>query len=1059
MVASSPPGSGGGSLRLQILGPLRIWRDGVELDAGPRQQAYLLALLLARAGRPISTSELVDLIWDDDAPATAINIIHKYVGTLRRLLEPGRPARGTGSYLQRSGNGYLFAAGSGVLDVVIFRELVEAARACLADQRHDVALDCYSEALSLWHGPAGDSLAHNSTAMPIFTALNDEFFNACVAAAEVAIAGGQPDRMLQPLQLAARMAPLHENVQASLVSILAGAGQQAQALSVYRTVREQLAEELGIDPGPALRAAHRRVLRQTLPAQDGGLAPECATPPVAGLVGRREESSVLRKAVESALAGGTGIVVVEGEPGVGKTRLLEEVVGEAERRGALVVWGRCLEGDGTPSMWPWVQAVGAVLEGLPVALQEGWRAGELGRLLEPRGGVPGTPVLPDSGARFRLFERVAGVVAQVAMLRPVVLVVDDLQWADVASLQMFGHLAGRLPARALVVGALRDRAPATGSELARMLAAASRVPGHRRIRLGPLGSADVAELVRRETGQIPSAGAVRSIHARTAGNPYFVRELSRLLADGGVLTEEAAARTGVPSTVRDVVRDRMATLDDDARSLLQLAALIGRDVDLGLLARAAGLDVQTCLDRLEPLEALGLFEPTPGDPFSFRFPHDLVRESVARTTQPRWATRLNLRVADALEHTDPVGESVAERLAHHLWAAGPLADPARTAGALVSAGRRATAKSAFEAAERQLHSAAHLARTAGLTELELSALSELTAVVGMRSGYVDSALDLLERAENLARRLGRERAATDFLFSRWAAHSQGLQLDRAGRLARLLRDQGEASDDPIIRAYGLHSWGIHLLDIGNIGEAFRYLSQFSRSLLDDLARRAEHPLRHDLQLLSPVMLALMTALHGDVDGARELLDTLEATAGDDPYAITIWAAFDVTVAAFSGDPVRARRTAERGIAVDKGRSFLFLGSYPRLARCWARAVTGDDPAGAAAEAQEIIAEALLDPPRSGLVTWYVLLAEMMLAAGTPTEAAAALAKAEWCVETYGQRYAEGLLLLLRARLLQAHGEPVAAVRAAAERARTLSAEREVFLFARRAEELLEQLST
>lgn len=1050
--------SSGGNLRLQILGPMRIWRDGVELAPGPRQQACLLAVLLARAGTPVSTSELIDLIWPHDVPASAVNILQKYVGVLRRLLEPGLPARGAGSYLQRHPNGYRFVAGPDTLDVVAFRELVGAARDDVAQRRPEAALDRYVQALELWQGPASDGLLPDSAVSPVFGALDAAFLDACVAATGLALSWAQPERVLRPLHLAARMAPLHEPVQAGLVTALAAAGQQAEALSVYRTVRARLVEELGIGPGPALVAAHRRVLEPAA-AEDpsGGRAsgPADAAPPADGLVGRAEELTVLRQAVESALAGGTGLVVVEGEPGVGKTRLLEEAGAEAGRRGALVVWGRCLEGDGTPSMWPWVGLVGALLDSLPEAARQEWHAGELGRLVGTPGGVPAAPVLPDSGARFRLFEHAVALVGRISARRPVVLVVDDLQWADAASLELFHHLATRLPGGSVVIGVLRDRAPVTGSDLGRMLAATSRLHHHRRMRIGPLDPAGVAELVRRETGRAPRPDLARSIRDRTAGNPFFVRELSRLLAaDGGALTEDAVARAGVPSTVRDVVRDRMAALDDDATRLLQLAALIGRDVDLALLARAAGLDVEACLDRLEPLEGLGLVEPSPGDPYSFRFAHDLVRESVAGGTPSRLVARLHLLVADALDGASVDDESVAERLAHHLWSAGPLADPARTAAVLVRAGRCAAAKSALEAAARQLQSAAQVARTAGLAELELSALSLFAAVDGMRAGYVGSALQLLERAEHLARDLGRDREAADFLFSRWAAHSQGIRLEQAGRLARRLLEQGEASDDPIVRAYGRHAWGMHQWDVGNIGEAFRYLSRTNSTVLEDLTGGAEDPLRRDLRLLWPVMLALMTSLHGDVEAAWELLDTMEAAAGDDRYVITVWAAFAATVAAVAGDPARALRVAERGIAADPDFSFAFLGSYQRLARCWARAVTGEDPAGAAAEARRIITAALCDPPRSGLATWYALLGEMLLAAGKLDEAAEALDLADTFLDRYGQRYAEGLALLLRARLMQAGDEPVAAVRAAAEHARALSTEREAHLFANRAAELL-----
>ncbi|MFK0106137.1 ATP-binding protein [Streptomyces sp. NPDC091217] len=1049
------------SLRLQVLGPLRVWRDGVELDAGPPQQAYLLALLLARAGEPVSISELVDLIWAEDVPVSAVNILQKYVGALRRLLEPALPAREPGSYLQRRGGAYLFVAAPGTLDVVRFRELVDAAEGGVAEQRLVAALDGYLEAVGLWHGSAGDGIAYGSTGMAIFAGLDDEFRHACVAAAELAIRLGRPERVLQSLHMAARMAPLHERVQASLIAALAAAGQPAEALSVFRTVRARLAEELGVDPGPALVAAHLSVLERA-PAEEVPCervaAPGTGVSTADRLVGRAEELAVVRHAVESAFAGSTGLVLVEGEPGVGKTRLLDEAGAEATRRGALVVRGHCLPGDGTPSMWPWAQVVNALLDDVPAAARRDWQAGELGRLVTPRGDGHTTSVLPDGGVQFRFFEQAVELVRQVSARRPVVLMVDDLQWADATSLELLGHLMARLPGGTAVIGALRDRAPAPSPQLGRILAAASRLPGHRRIPLGPLGRAEVAELVRRETGRDPGPGATRLIHARTAGNPFFVRELSRLLADGDVLTEATAARTAVPATVRDVVRDRMAGLGADARSLLRIAALIGRTVDLALLARTAGLDHQTCLDRLESCEGLGLLEPLPEDPYSFGFLHDLVRESVAEDIPPPRAARLHLLIADALEHRVADTELVAERLAHHLWSAGPLADPARTATALVRAGRCAAAKLALEAAARRLHSAAQVARTAGLAELELAALSLFTAVDGMRAGYVGSAVDLLERAEHLSRVLDREREAADFLYSRWAAYAQGMKLDRAGRLARRLLAQGETSDDPVVRTYGRYAWGIHQWGLGDIGEAFRYLSRTNWTVLDDPAHQEEDPLRRDLRLIGGGMLAMMTALHGDTDAALALLDTMEAAAGDDPYVITVWATYSARVAALIGDPVRALRAAERGIAADPGFSFGFLGSYQRLARCWARAVTGEDPAGAAAEAQDLIVASLSDPPRSGLATWYGLLGEMWLAAGKLDEADAALDRADWAIETYGQRYAESLLLLLRARVRQARGEPAAPLRAVAERAHALSVEREAHLFARYAEELLAELA-
>ena len=155
-----------GSLTFQVLGPLRVWRDGVELDTGPRQQTYLLALLLIRAGRPVSTSELIDLIWDDEMPTSALNIVQKYVGSLRRLLEPNLPARAPGHYIHRRSSGYQFDESHVALDLTEFRQLLGLARAALDVDQIEEGVSAYEEALSRWRGSAGDGLALSATAGP-----------------------------------------------------------------------------------------------------------------------------------------------------------------------------------------------------------------------------------------------------------------------------------------------------------------------------------------------------------------------------------------------------------------------------------------------------------------------------------------------------------------------------------------------------------------------------------------------------------------------------------------------------------------------------------------------------------------------------------------------------------------------------------------------------------------------------------------------------------------------------------------------------------------------------
>ncbi|WP_431235468.1 BTAD domain-containing putative transcriptional regulator [Mycolicibacterium psychrotolerans] len=1053
-------------LRLQILGPLRLWRGNDELDAGPRQQLCLLAVLLARTGQPVSTGALIDLIWGEHAPDSALNVIHKYVGALRRVFEPSLPPRSSGTHLFRRGSGYMFTPGTAALDLAGFQHRVDAARHALGEKQPEAALGHYEGALALWKGAAGDGLDYASSAAPVFAELNNRFFDACVAAADLALSLSAPQRMSAPLRLAAAMAPLNEPVHAALISVLAAEGQQAEALNLFRVTRRRLADELGIEPGQALHRAHQRVLRQQPVRAEVTVAerptptptPTSAALRSAGFVGRLREASVVAEVVNGAIAGGAGLILLEGEPGIGKTRLLEEICADAERR-AVIAWGDSPPSAATPAMWPWVQALDAVLKTLPEDVQRRWRSGEVGHLLDSASDVL-PPLLPDSGARFRLFERVIALIGESAAAGPVVLVIDDLHWADLPSLELFAHLASRLPDGVALVGALRDKAPAPRADLTRMLATISRAPGVRRIQLEPLTRSDVGDLIRVETGRDTGDDAVSSIHQRTAGNPFFVRELSRLLAHRETPIGDFAVGAAVPATVRDIVLDRIAQVDDEDQRLLFTAALIGRDVDLRVLAHASGLDAEACLDCLEPLDEIGILSAT-ADPFRFRFVHDLVREAVVELVPEHRTRRLHARIADALQSFSLEGEELQERLAHHLWAAGPCVPPDRTATALMQAARRAVNKCAFEAAEQNLRTAIELCRHAAAPELELAALTQLTAMVGMQSMYGARGLrDMLERAERVAVSLGRERDAAGFLYSRWAAHAQAIELDLARPLAQRLLEQGCASADPVVRSYGFQAWGIQQWNAGHIGEAFRYLVRCRQSLLDELRNDDEDPVCRDLQWLMTGMLAETTALHGDIAAAKELFDLLESAAGTEPYLITVWAAMACRAAVLAGDPDWTLRVVARGLEVDPGFNFVFLGTYQRLAGCWAAAMNGDRPVDLAArDAEALIAANLLDPARSCVATWCGLVAEMWLKAGESDRAATALERAERHVRVHGQRYSEGLLLLMRARLAHARGAPSAQVRVAAQHARAVSVDREAHLFARRAEVFLAELDS
>jgi DNA-binding SARP family transcriptional activator len=332
------------ALRLQIMGPLRIWRGGTELEAGPRQQRCLLALLIAHEGRPVSRTDLIDQMWGSTPPVSAVNAIHKYVGALRRLMEPNLVPRSAGSHLTRYDTGYRFSAGPETLDLIDFRRSVAQAKDHAGRNQPEEALDRYVEALHHGQGPAGDTLGDSAAATAAFAGIDGEFFDAAVAAAEIASAVGRPSRVLPALRLAARMGRMHEPVHAALITTLAAAGHQAEALDAYRNIRERLADELGIDPGRGLQEAQRRVLTQAVAPPLEEAAPLAAELTQAPLqlppdqpvpAGRAHElparHDLFRQMPDSRRTSPT-VVRVDGIGGVGKsrivTRIAHQVAGE-----------------------------------------------------------------------------------------------------------------------------------------------------------------------------------------------------------------------------------------------------------------------------------------------------------------------------------------------------------------------------------------------------------------------------------------------------------------------------------------------------------------------------------------------------------------------------------------------------------------------------------------------------------------------------------------------------------------------------------------------------------
>ncbi|MFC4943823.1 helix-turn-helix transcriptional regulator [Pseudonocardia sp. GCM10023141] len=464
-------------------------------------------------------------------------------------------------------------------------------------------------------------------------------------------------------------------------------------------------------------------------------------------VGRSAELDELVGRFEDALAGRPGVALVAGEPGIGKTRLVAEVCRIAGSRAVPALWGTCTDEEGAPAYWPWRRILRSWIAaaGPEAVLPE--VAAELVRIapeLRTSGAVPPGPAGPEQ--RFAAFDAAASFFTEAAAPGGLVLVLDDAQWADPASLALLGHVARHArDARLLLAVTYRPRE--LGDDPARTAAVAdlARLPGTVRLELRGLDEHAVAAALTDRLGRRPSAEVVATVVRRSRGNPFFVGELGRVLANPGATGDQ------VPGAVRDAVRRRLDRLPPASRTVLDVAAVIGREFDLEMLAGAAGVSAETLLDELEPALADGLLDRPRGST-ALRFGHDLVRETLLVELAPAQRTRVHHRIVALLEPmaTDP---DVAPELAHHALAALPLGSPAAAVGWARTAAEQAMAQLAHEEAAR-LYT---LAVDAGRSVLPAAARAELLIAAAhayAAANAVATTTELCTEAADLARHIG-----------------------------------------------------------------------------------------------------------------------------------------------------------------------------------------------------------------------------------------------------------------------------------------------------------------
>jgi DNA-binding SARP family transcriptional activator len=750
-----------------ILGPLEVLDDGRQVALGGVRQRALLALLVVHANEPLGTERLIDELWGERPPTTATKTVQVNISRLRRALEQSRAQSHPEMIVTRE-RGYELRVDPERIDARRFERLIVQGRGELAAQRPEHAVALLEEALSLWRGPPLAEFAYEPFAQDETARLDELHVGALEQLIDSKLALGRHTEVVGELEQLIREHPYRERLRAQLMLALYRSDRQAEALQAYQDGRHKLVEELGIEPGVRLRELERAILAQD-PAlalvEREGAVPEPAEASRGLFVGRTPELSELVGALDDAISGQGRLALVTGEPGIGKSRLAEELVAQAEARGARVLVGRCWEAGGAPAYWPWVQMMRSYLRGTdtePLRRQVGTSGGQLAMLLpelrELFRELPEPPSGEAEEARFRLFDATVSFLTSAARVRPLVLVMDDLHAADEPSLLLLRFLTRELrQSRMLVFGAYRNVDPTVRDPLSATLAELTREPVTRRIELVGLLESEVAEYISRAASHTPERSLVVQIHAETDGNPFFVGEVTRLLLREGALEAEAAAgRVRVPESVRDVVGRRLGRLSDDCRRVLVFASVIGREFPLNVVARFSELSDGTLLEVLDEAVAERLVGVVPDARDHLRFAHVLIRDALYEDLTPARRSRLHQRAGEVLEavYADRL-ESHLTEVAHHFAEAAPAGNVKKAVSYARRAGERAARLLAFEEAARLYRLALNLIQAddpAGLgqrCEL-LLALGDVQA----RAGDMPAARETFLQAAELAGAIG-----------------------------------------------------------------------------------------------------------------------------------------------------------------------------------------------------------------------------------------------------------------------------------------------------------------
>jgi DNA-binding SARP family transcriptional activator len=755
-------------LTLTLLGGFRVRLNaGAPLALPTRKAQALLAYLAVPPGVAHPRDKLASLLWGSTVETTARTSLRQTLYALRKTLRGADPPP-----LRLEAATVALDPAAVTVDVDAFVQRTgETTPSALADA---IALyeGDFLEGLTVQEAPFEDWLLRERER------LREVALDALARLLTHQHAAGSIEAAIQTALRFLTLDPLQESVHRSLMQLYAETGRRGAALRQYQLCVATLLRELRTEPEAETKALYQEILRRRArpvpdiarPAPDAAVgrgparpaAPEPSGPWELPLVGRERDLARLQEGLEAALSGRGRLIVVIGEAGVGKSRLAAELVAAAtRRRQARVLIGRCYETEQILPFAPWVDALrtGQVLEDREFldTLEPGWRA-ELGRLLPELPQAPDLSALPRSargGSARHLFEAINELLKRLARRQPLVVVLEDLHWADEMSLRFLAFLGRRLPAVPLLtVATVREEELATRALPRQTLDELDASGQLERVSVAPLSRADTAALVRAlAPPRVPDVlldTLAEQAWRTSEGNAFIVVEVMHALHEGA--TVSGAPDLPLPTRVRALVRHRLERLSERSRRLVAVAAVIGRQFEFALVQRAADLPER---DAAEGVEELVRQRVLRGAGEGLEFSHDWIREIVADELSAPLRVTLHRHVAESLEEVyrqDLASHSLA--LGTH-YRQGEVWDKA--VAHLHAAGRQAATRSAHHEAvvcfEEGLTALKHLPASREALERNLDIRIDLRQTLFPLGRFADLR-DHLHEAEHLAESLG-----------------------------------------------------------------------------------------------------------------------------------------------------------------------------------------------------------------------------------------------------------------------------------------------------------------